>query len=63
MIGYPCDNCHCINWDSDQNGGHCMLLSPQHHYNTYTNQYYCDSFQADKEERIIITKRRRKPRG
>lgn len=24
----PCNQAKCINWDSDRNGGHCMLVNP-----------------------------------
>lgn len=59
----PCDNYECENWDSDKNGGHCMLLSPGYHFNQYTCQYYCDSFKKPESERQIIVKKTKKPRG
>lgn len=28
MITVPCNKGKCEYWDSDRNGGHCMLLRP-----------------------------------
>ena len=63
MIGYPCNNCHCINWDSDQNGGHCMLAEPHTHLNHYTGYRYCDDYHADPKDRRIKKIKNKKPRG
>lgn len=26
---YPCHKASCEHWDSDKNGGHCMLVNPE----------------------------------
>lgn len=37
----PCDNCKCDNWDSDRNGGHCMLAKPTKVIHPTKNMIIC----------------------
>ena len=60
----PCNNTNCIHWDSDKNGGHCMLINQGWHFNEYTLKSYCESFKAMVIDRKVTkVSNNKKPRG
>lgn len=44
----PCHMSKCENWDSDRNGGHCMLAIPKKHYCEYVGAYLCSEYTTKK---------------
>lgn len=56
----PCEYCECVNWDSDQYGGHCMLVLPNIKLNHYTGKRYCEDYHHEVKPAKPAKQRNRK---